>query len=115
VRLIVYPNNALLVLLFLAARPAAPSPDPRPTRGLAAGEFDYTFTNQELEDVLGFLERRQSNGSEAQDAQPPLALPGPLSLQFQVRDGGPSRVCKCEPLVAPRCLTCILPSTLAPR
>lgn len=53
---------------------------------LNAGNFDYTFTNRELEDVLGFLERRQSGIPIEEDDTTSFLLPGPtttLSLQFQ--------------------------------
>jgi hypothetical protein len=55
----------------------------------SAGDFDYTFTNRELEDVLGFIERHQSGISveeAVEDPNLPFFLPAsvPLALQFQV-------------------------------
>ena len=48
------------------------------------GSFEYTFTDRELEDVLGFIERRQS---ETEIDPSGLALPSfPQALQFQVSD-----------------------------
>lgn len=59
---------------------------------LAAGEFDYTFTDKELDDVLGFMERQQGRGPGEPHPSPPPALApllGPTAhlapLQFQVR------------------------------
>ena len=61
-----------------------------------AGSFEYTFSNRELEDVLGFIERRQSGVPGGEDAESCLPLLGPaapqLALQFQVsapRNAGP--------------------------
>lgn len=55
---------------------------------LPAGSFEFTFSNRELEDVLGFIERRQSGlplGEEDATLPPMLPPSAPLSLQFQVQ------------------------------
>lgn len=54
---------------------------------LSPNEFDYTFTDRELQDILGFMEH-QAGGPDAPNtsAPPPfLAAPPPsvLGLQFQ--------------------------------
>lgn len=62
---------------------------------LGAGEFDYTFTDKELDDVLGFMERQQGRAPGEPYPSPPPALAPLLGttahlapLQFQVRAAG---------------------------
>lgn len=57
----------------------------------SAGEFDFTFTDKELEDVLGMVERQQYKGVFDPSAIPFLSGTDgdtPLALQFQVRFRG---------------------------
>lgn len=53
----------------------------------APSEFDYTFTDKELQDILGFMEHQAGGPDTAVNMAPPpfLAVPPPsgLGLQFQ--------------------------------
>lgn len=75
-------------------RPAYRVPIPPAPSSLWTGDFDYTFTDKELEDVLGFMERQQVRGPGEPFPAPPQALPflapgtSQPPLQFQVRPGG---------------------------
>lgn len=63
---------------------------------LSPAEFDYTFTDKELQDILGFMELQQQGGQEPASSTPPFfpgSSPNGLSLQFQphpppVQSGG---------------------------
>ena len=53
---------------------------------LSPAEFDYTFTDKELQDILGFMELQQQGGQEPATTTPPFfpaSSPNGLSLQFQ--------------------------------
>lgn len=53
---------------------------------LSPAEFDYTFTDKELQDILGFMELQQQGGQESASYTPPFlpaSSPNGLSLQFQ--------------------------------
>lgn len=48
--------------------------------------FDYTFTDKELQDILGFMELQQQGGHEPATSTPPFfpaSSPNGLGLQFQ--------------------------------
>lgn len=77
-----------------ASRWAVRVPDAA-SAALGAGEFDYTFTDKELDDVLGFMERQQGRAPGEPYPSPPPALAPLLGttahlapLQFQVRVAG---------------------------
>ena len=77
-----------------ASRWAVRVPDAA-SAALGAGEFDYTFTDKELDDVLGFMERQQGRAPGEPYPSPPPALAPLLGttahlapLQFQVRLSG---------------------------
>ncbi|KAL4517243.1 hypothetical protein Ndes2437B_g06847 [Nannochloris sp. 'desiccata'] len=70
------------------------------------GDFEYTFTNRELEDVLGFIERRQSGISTeeaVEDPNLPFFLPAsvPLALQFQPHQSDPSLCLNLDAVACP--------------
>lgn len=53
---------------------------------LSPAEFDYTFTDKELQDILGFMELQQQGGQEPATTTPPFfpaSSPNGLGLQFQ--------------------------------
>lgn len=54
---------------------------------LSPNEFDYTFTDRELQDILGFMEHQASGPAATHTSAPPPFLAAPpasvLGLQFQ--------------------------------